>query len=384
MYIKELSLKNFRNYEQEKIHFSPGTCLIQGANGQGKSNLLEAVYNLCFARSFRNLKESDLVYWNKPFYYLQGTLYLQNRFFKVEVGYDLLKKRKVAKINGRTTRQFRLAEYCPVVFFLPEDLELVRRGPEERRRYLDREISQESTLYADLLSRYNRVVYQKNQILKEKRHNNEIQKLIRPWNRQIVYFGSRIIHKRAQVLSTWNKLAAHNYSVLFQNDQEMKIVYNNFMGEDVLFAGIEEIEEKFSNEIVLVEKEELKRGFSLLGPHRDDITFLLGGRDARRFASHGQQRSAVIALKAAQIQLYSEKKEKPLFILDDVFSELDEWRKQQCFLLLRDAEQVFLTITKKDSCLDSFLEQATCSSFLHVKEGKILEINSNGKNRTIC
>jgi DNA replication and repair protein RecF len=384
LYIKDLHLKYFRNYEKEEINFSPGICLIQGANGQGKSNLLEAIYNLCFAHSFRNLKESDLVYWNKPFYYLQGTLCLQQRFFKVEVGYDLLKKRKVVKINGRNVKQFHLAEYCPVVFFLPEDLELVRRGPEERRRFLDREISQESRLYGDLLSRYNRVVFQKNQVLKEKRSNKEIKELTRPWNKQMVYFGSRIIQKRAQVLSTWSTLAAHNYSVLFKYAPEMKIVYNNFIGEDAVFADIEEIENRFYKEISSWEEEEFKRGFSLLGPHRDDLTFLLDGRDARRFASHGQQRSAVIALKAAQIQSYNKKNEKPLFILDDVFSELDEWRKQQCFLLLRDAEQVFLTITKKDSCLDTFLEQTACSSFLHVQEGKILEINSNGKNSTIC
>ncbi|HAA34948.1 MAG TPA: hypothetical protein DCD97_06510, partial [Firmicutes bacterium] len=236
MYIKEIALKNFRNYEEEKAIFLPGTCIIQGANGQGKSNLLEAIYNLCFAHSFRNLKERDLVCWNKPFYYLQGTIYLQERFFKVELGYDLLKKRKVMKINGKPVRQFRLAEHCPVVFFLPEDLELVRRGPEERRRFLDRELSQDSSLYADFLSRYNRAVYQKNRVLKEKKLYRETQDLIRPWNKQIVYFGSRIIQMRAHVLSIWSKLASYNYNVLFQNDQKMKIVYNNIIGENAVTA----------------------------------------------------------------------------------------------------------------------------------------------------
>ena len=377
MYIKEIALKNFRNYEEEKAIFLPGTCIIQGANGQGKSNLLEAIYNLCFAHSFRNLKERDLVCWNKPFYYLQGTIYLQERFFKVELGYDLLKKRKVMKINGKPVRQFRLAEHCPVVFFLPEDLELVRRGPEERRRFLDRELSQDSSLYADFLSRYNRAVYQKNRVLKEKKLYRETQDLIRPWNKQIVYFGSRIIQMRAHVLSIWSKLASYNYNVLFQNDQKMKIVYNNIIGENAVTAAIEEIEETFVNKLALWENEEWKRGFSLLGPHRDDLTFLLDGREAKRFASHGQQRSAVIALKAAQIQLYSEKKEKPLFILDDVFSELDEQRKKQCFLLLHNAEQVFLTVTEKDSFLDSFLEKMNCTSFLQIRDGKIREEKRN-------
>lgn len=384
MYIKELNLKNFRNYEQEKVSFMPGICLVQGANGQGKSNLLEAVYNLCFARSFRNLKENDLVLWNKPFYYLQGTLYLQNRFYNVELSYDLAKKRKYVKINSKNVRHFQLAKICPVVFFLPEDLELIRRGPEERRRFLDRELSQESALYAEMLMRYNRALYQKNRLLKIKNNYKAMQSLIRPWNRQIVHFGSRIMQKRAQILSVWSKLAAHNYNKLFQNDLELKIVYNNLMGEEAITARIEEIEERFNKEIILKEKEELYRGFSLIGPHRDDLIFLIGGRDARRFASHGQQRSAVIALKSAQIQLYSEKLEKPLFILDDVFSELDEIRKKQCLLLLKDAEQVFLTITEADSFMDSFLEQEAAISLIKVKEGKIVENNAYGKDKTLC
>ena len=374
MYIKEIALKNFRNYEEEKADFLPGTCIIQGANGQGKSNLLEAIYNLCFARSFRNLKESDLVCWNKPFYYLQGTIYLQKRFFKVELGYDLLKKRKVMKINGKPARQFRLAEHCgrflAGIWSLSEEVRKKKafsgRGTKPGKRSL-----------CGFLSRYNRAVYQKNRVLKEKKLCRETQDLIRPWNRQIVYFGSRIIQMRAHVLSIWSKLASYNYNVLFQNDQKMKIVYNNIIGENAGTAEIEEIEEAFANKLALWENEEWKRGFSLLGPHRDDLTFLLDGREARRFASHGQQRSAVIALKAAQIQLYSEKKEKPLFILDDVFSELDEQRKKQCFLLLHNAEQVFLTVTEKDSFLDSFLEKMNCTSFLQIREGKIREEKRN-------
>ena len=158
----------------------------------------------------------DLVRWNEPYYYLQGILHLQERYVKVELGYELSKKRKVIKINGKTTGQFRLAQYCPVVFFIPEDLELIRRGPEERRRYLDRELSQESTLYAELISRYNRVIYQKNRILKERKRYNEIIEMLRPWNKQVVYLGSRIIHKRARAISAWNKLAAKTTKYSFK------------------------------------------------------------------------------------------------------------------------------------------------------------------------
>jgi len=384
LYIRELVLKNFRNYREETAHFRPGLCLVQGDNGQGKSNLLEAIFNLCLGRSLRNLRESDLVYWQENFYYLQGIVSLQNRLYKLESGYDLNRKRKYLKINGKNASFLQLAKMSPVVSFLPEDLELIRRGPEERRRFLDSELSRESPLYAEVLRRYNRAVSQKNQLLKYNRHGNQsLQSLLLPWNRQIIYFGSRIIQKRAQILSLWSKLAAQNYHKLFERDLDLKIVYNNPIGEEILTERIEEIEKKFAQKLALKEKEELSRGFSLIGPHRDDFIFLISGREARRFASHGQQRSAIIALKSAQIQLYKEKIEKPLFILDDIFSELDETRKKQCLLLLKEAEQVFLTLTEMDAFMASYAQQEgqnSAVSFLKVKEGKIVQRRSYGED----
>jgi DNA replication and repair protein RecF len=371
LYIKELHLINFRNYAREELQFEPGICVIQGANGQGKSNLLEAIYSLCFARSFRNFKESDLVRWDTPYYYLRGTVFLQQRFYQLEVGYEAQKKRKVIKIDGKAGKSPGLEGRCPLVCFVPEDLELIRRGPEERRRFLDREISQLSPLYGDCLSRYNRVVYQKNRALKENRYLSYKDDLFKVWNKQLVYFGSRIIQKRALAVAAWSKLAARNYSLLFTAGPRLKIEYVTFLPKNILSAQIEEIEAAFKAQIALKAEEELQRGFSLLGPHRDDLSFLLDGREARRYASHGQQRSAVIALKAAQLQFYHQKKEKPVFILDDIFSELDERRRQECFSLFRDAGQVFLTITEKDPGLDSFLQQFASSSFFHVQKGRV-------------
>lgn len=383
MYVSNIYLNNYRNYKKLDLQLSPGVSVFQGANGQGKSNFLESIYNLCFGRPFRNLKESDLVYREAPYYYLRGTIYLQQRCYRIEVGYEKEKKRKIYKVNGRIDRSNTLAGQCPVVFFVPEDLELIRRGPDERRRFLDREISQISPLYGNYLNRYNRVIYQKNRALKEKRLSKEaLRNLIKAWNAQIIYFGSRILQTRAHFISIWSKLASQNYGLLFENEQQMEICYNSFLRKNILPVDLREIELLFGLEIAAREDEEYRRGFSLVGPHRDDLSFLIDGFEAKRFASHGQQRSAVIALKAAQIQYYHQKKEKPLFILDDIFSELDEKRRQQCFALFNDAEQILLSITRKEKYLDPIFENFSHYSFFHVNKGIITEIRENGDNRT--
>ncbi len=381
MYISSIYLQNYRNYKKQDLQLSPGINVIQGANGQGKSNFLESLYNLCFGRSFRGFKEIDLVCRGAPFYYLQGTISLQQRCYKIEVGYEIIKKRKIFKVNGRADGSNSLLGRCPIVFFVPEDLELIRRGPEERRRFLDREISQITPLYAEYLSRYKRVIYQKNRALKEKKLSREtLKNLIQAWNAQIIYFGSRILQKRAFYISVWSELASQNFGLLFENKQRLKILYSSFLQNDILAGDLGEIERSFSHEIAVKEEEEYSRGFSITGPHRDDFVFLIDACDAKRFASHGQQRSAVIALKAAQIQYYHQLDEKPLFILDDIFSELDEQRREQCFALFAKAEQIFLSITKREKYLDPIFKRFSSSSFFHVNSGSITEIKENGNN----
>ncbi len=374
MFIKELHLTNFRNYARMSLHFQPGIYVIQGENGQGKSNLLEAIYSLCFGRSFRNFQENDLVRWKNQYYYLQGIIHTQQRFYQLEVGYEAAKKRKVVKVNGKAGKSLGLAGKCPLVCFVPEDLELIRRGPAERRRFLDREISQISPLYGEYLSRYNRILSQKNKALKDIHFFRDKMDLFKVWNKQLVYFGSRIIQKRALVVSTWSEMSGRNYSVLFPEGPQLKIIYDTFSPQNVSLSKIEQLEAVFNDELVRVAEEEKNRGFSLLGPHRDDLSFLLDGREARRYASHGQQRSAIIAMKAAQLQFYQQQREEPVFMLDDIFSELDLRRRQECFSLFKDAGQVFLTITEKDPGLHSFLQQFSSSSFfLYIDQGRVIK-----------
>ncbi|NLX90233.1 MAG: DNA replication and repair protein RecF [Firmicutes bacterium] len=382
MFVKDLQFINFRNLKRETVHFQTGLTVIQGANGQGKSNFLEAIYYLCQGKSFRTLKESDMVCWNKPYYFLHGNIVFKKRLFKVEVGYELEKKRKVAKINGRLIQKGESLNFSPIVFFVPDDLDLIRRGPEERRTFLDREIGQLSLFYRDCLQRYKKALRQKNRLLKINRLQKKIDReLLVPWNKQITYFGSRILQQRARFLSIWGQLAAHNFHHLFKNDNNekgnMRLSLEYRPGVSIktdLMGTLKEIEREMEREISAAEQEESEKGFSLVGIHKDDFSFLMGGKEARRFASQGQQRSAIISLKAAQIQFYSRNFEKPIFILDDIFSELDHTRRKQCFLLFQEAQQTFITFSLDEILDDSFIGQGIPFSLFKIHEGTIKSV----------
>ncbi len=374
MYLKDLQVVNFRNYKHQELTFKPGVFIVQGANGQGKSNLLESIYVLCFGKSYRTHREHDLVFWQSPYYYLKGLVFLEERLYQVEVGYEMAKQRKVHKTNGRAGRHLSSELLFPVVFFVPEDLELVRRGPEERRKYMDMEIGQGDPLYAGYLQRYKKALFQKNRLLKTRRPGVSPDALLRPWNEQIVYFGSRLIQRRGEFVRNWNRLAGEHYQRLFEHEPDLEIVYESLGCTCQSLGKVETVEKIFWEELSRVEGKERERGFSLAGPHKDDMIFLLNHRDARRFASHGQQRGIVIALKAAQVQYYKEMGKKPLFLLDDIFSELDEIRREKCYTLFEEAGQVFLTITRKEKYMDNFLTRFNNCYFLSVEKGQVKEI----------
>ena len=381
MIVKDIRLLNFRNYEKAELRFKPGVSLVKGANGQGKSNLLEAIYCLCFSGSFRSARDEDMVRWDSQYYFIQGTIYSNKCSYRMEIGYAPGQKRKVVKVNGQLEKNPRFNRSFPVVFFVPEDLEIVRRGPEERRRFLDRELSQLSPAYALDLAAYKRALLQKNRLLKENKSVGILKDLLEPWNRQLVQYGSRIISRRAEVINIWNKMASANYGILFQDGPKLQLNYTSGNGVNAdYFIDISHVSEIISREIKMREGEERARGHALVGPHKDDLVFLLDKREAKKFGSHGQQRSAVIALKAAQVQYYRNIIEKPLFIIDDIFSELDEQRRRQCLLLFHDAAQVFMTISGEQNYRENTPAGQKIASLFCVQQGKIREVGYNEKS----
>lgn len=296
----------------------------------------------------------------------------------MEIGYEPGRRRKVIKVNGIREKKGGRHGVFPVVFFVPEDLEIIRRGPEERRRFLDRELCQASAAYAAELSAYNRALLQKNRLLKEKISAAALKELLQPWDQQLIQHGSRIICSRVAAVHRWQNLAAANYNILFHGLQKLAIHYisstvlTDFHAEET--CAVQEISENMSRQIKLREGEERARGHALVGPHKDDLMFMIDRREARKFASHGQQRSAVIALKAAQVQHYGETMEKPLFIIDDIFSELDEHRRRQCLLLFKDAAQVLMTVADGQNMVNCPVSKQKIASFFHLSHGRIMEV----------
>ncbi len=379
MYIEDFFLENFRNYSRGKLSLRTGIYIVQGANGQGKSNLLEAIHYLCSGRSFRASQEQDMLKWDAPYFYLKGTTVINDRKYLLETGFELKRRRKVYKVNGRVEKDANRSISCPVVFFVPEDLELIRRGPEERRRFMDRFISQMNPLYEGYLRRYYRALFQKNKLLKENMAVSRQKELLAPWAEQLLHFGTLIIRERQLMVNLWGELAAANYHHLFEGAGQLHLLYKVFLGDlpPQHPQQTVEIEERYREEMSKLFPRERERGYALAGPHRDELALLINGREARRFASHGQQRSIALSLKAAQIQLHERKGEKPLFLLDDIFSELDERRREQCFGLLGSAEQVFVTITRKEKYLLPFLEKYPNAAFITVKAGQVRGVESN-------
>lgn len=377
MYLEKINILNFRNYRKLELQFKPGISLFKGENGQGKSNFLEAVYCLCFGRSSRPVQDADMVNWDRSYFYLQGIIHHNNSRYHMEVGYEPAGSRKVIKINGVKEKKGSLQRNFPVVLFVPEDLEIVRRGPEERRRFLDRELCQASAAYTADLSAYNRALAQKNRLLKEKLPSVTLRELLQPWEKQLIQHGSRIICRRIAAVHNWHRLATVNYNVLFDGLQKLTIHYlSSIVPPDFCSDGesaFQEISENMSGQMKLREAEERARGHALVGPHKDDLIFMIDRREAKKFASHGQQRSAVIALKAAQVQHFSETVEKPLFIIDDIFSELDEQRRRQCLLLFNAANQVFMTVADGQHLMDYQNAKQKITSFFDLGQGKIKE-----------
>ncbi len=382
MFVRELLLSNYRNYRLQELNLFPGIYIVHGGNGQGKSNLLEAIYQLCTGHSYRTASDADIVRWGDPGYTLRGKLYMDRKLYRIEVNYDIVNVRKTNKLNGRNIKNYYSVS-GPVVFFVPEDLQLIRLGPDVRRRFLDREISRANPLYRSCLGRYKKVILQKNRLLKEIRNGRDLRKMLPAWNRQLAYLGSRLIQQRASTVSSWGKLAEQNYSFLFQDSSSLKLLYSTFEStiDGVNPVSVEEIEQRFLEKLSEMEGEEYRRGCSLVGPHRDDLLFMLNGREAGRFASHGQQRSIIISLKGAQLQHLGMNSEKPLFLLDDVFSELDEQRKKQCLSLFNSAEQVFIATAQQDGSLLSSPLTGRRLTHLVVNTGSIKEHDSYGKNR---
>ncbi|MBS4007651.1 MAG: DNA replication/repair protein RecF [Clostridium sp.] len=348
MRIERLKLVNFRNYAQLELDLEQNLNLFVGANGQGKTNLLESISFLASGSSFRTHHESEFVFWGKKSCLVSGIV--NNRFGKQtqQVCYESEKKRKIFKNeNVLTERKKYLGQLIPVMF-TPEDLTLVKGQPQIRRRFLDEEIAKVSPVYEYELGRYQQIVKQRNFLLKKYREKIIGSQEIESWNEQLVMQAVKILTKRMAALHRISLLARLAHRKLTGSRENLQINYlslsayqENSHPEQIRQSLLESLEKR--------KQEEVRWGQTLVGPHRDDILFFINGKNAKMYASQGQQRTIVLALKLAELEyVKGEMGEYPVLLFDDVFSELDESRRRFLVETIEGRVQTFITGTEAE------------------------------------
>ncbi|PIP42113.1 DNA replication/repair protein RecF [Candidatus Desantisbacteria bacterium CG_4_9_14_3_um_filter_40_11] len=350
MYLSSLRLKNFRNIKETEIQFNPRVNIILGQNGQGKTNLLEAIYFLGIARSFRTSQDSTLITWDGDGFFLSGVVAKQHIQDKIDV---LLEGTKRVRINSKfLPRIIDLIGHLLVSVFFPEDLHLIKGTPDLRRRFLDILLSQSNPQYLYHLQQYQKILKQRNEMLWQLKigMNDMPVDMLSVWDTQMQSAASQIVEAREEAIRNIEGIASGIHQQIIIANETFKMSY-----KPSIFTP-----DKRSNEI--------RRGCTLSGPHLDDILFQINGVDARHGSSQGQQRTAAISLRLAEMEcLYQQTEELPVLLLDDVCSELDESRRGYLMKAINRGGQIFITTTE----LDTVKELIDGATVFEVKEGGI-------------
>lgn len=372
MRLSHLSLTNFRNYARLELDLPPALTVLQGANAQGKTNLLEAIHLLATGRSPRAIAERELINWLAlegplPYARLVGEI---GRGEQLELVLMLTRNgsanngpsvRKQVRINGVAKRALDLIGQLRVVLFLPEDVSLVAGSPAERRRYLDIALCQIDASYCRALAEYAKGLAQRNALLKRLRDEGGDVNQLNFWDDMLAQNGGLLLHRRARAIAALERLAAECHRTLTQGAERLRLAYLPSPGPGRLFPGaqapdatgevyaeiaVKEITHRLAAQLRATRNRDIASGTSLLGPHRDDMGFSIAGRDLRLYGSRGQQRTAALALKLAEVELMrAETGDSPLLLLDDVMSELDAVRRHALLDTLKRADQALVTAT---------------------------------------
>ena len=354
MKINKIYAVNFRNYGACNLDFSSMINVFYGQNAQGKTNILEAIFYSAFGMSHRTFTEEDL-------------LKLGCKEMAVGVEYDSfsgLHKIKIKKFQqlGRNKKEIFLdgAKVKPkehygslnAVMFSPEDLQLVKGEPSLRRRFFDMQIAQTDPIYYDLLVKYNRVVQQRNKLLKEIRDNEGSSAQLQPWNKEFIALATAIAKKRQLALEKLKVIAGEIYASITGNKEILTIKYElKANNGELLYPenDFEDWEIFYTQKLAERERIDILRGNTGIGPHRDDIVLLLNDMSLKSFGSQGQQRSGALALKLSQLEyVRREIGEFPILLLDDVMSELDNSRRAQLLMFIDGKVQTFITVNDRE------------------------------------
>lgn len=357
MYVKELRLEGFRNYESEHFTFSPGTNMIYGNNAQGKTNALEAVYLFSIGRSFRTQQDRELIRFGND--QMRISVLFENSVRENEIEIVLRRDRKKQiKINGVPIQKMgELIGLFTVVLFSPDELNLTKGSPNARRRFLDIAVSQMRPKYYHILRKYNKTLDQRNNLIKKLRFSEDesLKSTLSVWNEKLAEYGMTVITYRKNFVES---LKAFSKKIHYEISNE------EF---DIQYKPAFETKEQFLHKLSTSLSKEIEQGFTLYGPHRDDLDFTTDGKDIKVYGSQGQHRSAVLALKLAQADMiFEDTGEYPVLLLDDIMSELDGARRAYLTEKIKN-KQVIITCTDADD-----FSAGSLSKRIHVDNGKIV------------
>lgn len=356
MYVESLALRNFRNYEALDIIFSDKINILYGDNAQGKTNILESIYLSATTRSHKRAKEKDIIRFGEEESHIRLNIKKRDVGHRIDVHLKKIGNKGIA-IDGipikKSTELFGLIN---IIIFSPEDLSVVKSSPGERRRFMDMEICQLSRIYYSNLSKYNKILDQRNNTLKQIAYRNGVEDVLDVWDDQLVDVGSSIIKERQNFINMLNEVIKEIHKNLTSEGEEIELKYEPNVESDN-FADV--LKEKRNIDI--------KNTTTMSGPHRDDFGIFINNVDVRKYGSQGQQRTAALSLKLAEIELVKKIiNDNPILLLDDVMSELDSKRREALLNSIKDI-QTIITCTG----YDNFIKQ-------RINVDKIYKI-SNGK-----
>ena len=317
MIIKSIELSDYRNYDHLSLEFSPGTNILFGDNAQGKTNILEAIYVSATTKSHKGSKDRDIINFEKEEAHIRTVIEKENIDTRIDMHLRKNKSKGLAIDGQRVKKAADLIGLCNVVFFSPEDLGIIKNGPSERRRFVDMELCQLDSFYFYNLSNYNKIVDQRNTLLKDMYFNPQLRETLNIWDMQLVSYGSKIIERRKLFVEQLNEIIEGIHFSLSGGREKIKIVYEPDVEMNAFEKRLQENQER-----------DIRSKMTTVGPHRDDFSFLIGDVDIRKFGSQGQQRTAALSLKLSEIELVKKiTKDTPILLLDDVLSELDSNRQ---------------------------------------------------------
>ena len=345
MIIKSLELVDYRNYESLSIDFCEGTNILYGDNAQGKTNILEAIYVAATTKSHKGSKDKEIVNFNKEEAHIRTYILKEGVESRVDMHLRKSKSKGIAIDGTKIKKAADLLGLCNVVFFSPEDLGIIKNGPSERRRFVDMELCQLDSFYLYNLNNYNKIVNQRNKLLKDMYMNPQLKETLNIWDMQLVSYGSKIIERRQRFVEQLNEIIFDIHKKLSGGKEELKILYEPNV-------EIDSFEKKLRDN----QDRDIRSKMTSVGPHRDDFSFMIGDTDIRTFGSQGQQRTAALSLKLSEIELVKKiTKDTPILLLDDVLSELDSNRQNYLLNSIGDI-QTIITCTGLEEFVNNRFE----------------------------